>query len=483
MQNNSIPGEETVLGRITAISCRLLPLVIVAGPACAAEGLDGRSLGFVWSVPFIGLLLTMALAPLFLHRTWEHHYGKIAAGWSLLVLLPMVLSLGATVTLEAFLHAMLVEYMPFIILLFTLYTVAGGILVMGNLHGTPGTNVVLLTIGTVLASFVGTTGASMIMIRPLVRANDNRRVNVHVIVFFIFLVSNVGGSLTPLGDPPLFVGFLRGVDFFWTIKALWWPTLLTATILMTMFFAIDAFITWTDRHLPALPDKTPDRDIKIYGKINILLMIGVIGAILLSATWKPGVALHLPGADLPLEGLVRDGLLLVIAGLSLKLTPRQVRAGNEFSWGAILEVGKLFAAIFVCVIPVIAILKAGPNGAMAGLVALVSKADGSANVQAYYFLSGLLSSFLDNAPTYLVFFELAGGNPVEMMTTKADILKAISLGAVFMGANTYIGNAPNLMVATIAKDMGVKMPSFVGYMTWSVTLLLPVLLFVGFFLL
>ena len=460
-------------------------LAVTAGslPVEAAEMLDGRTLGFAWSLPFIGLLLTMALAPLFLHRTWEHHYGKIAAGWALLVLLPMAVMLGSTLTFEAFMHAMLVEYMSFIILLFTLYTVAGGILVTGNLHGTPWTNGTILLIGTVMASFVGTTGASMIMIRPLVRANDNRRINVHVVIFFIFLVSNVGGSLTPLGDPPLFVGFLRGVDFFWTVKALFVPMLITVAILMVLFLIIDGFIYWSEETLPTLPDKTPDRAIRLYGKVNFLLLGGVIGAILLSASWKSGITVHLPGAPLPLEGVVRDALLLIIAGLSLKLTPKQVRAGNEFSWGAILEVGKLFAAIFVCVIPVIAILKAGSNGALAPLVALVSNPDGSANLQMYYFLSGLLSSFLDNAPTYLVFFELAGGNPVEMMTTKAAILKAISLGAVFMGANTYIGNAPNLMVATIARDMGIKMPSFIGYMSWSCALLVPVLLFVGFFLL
>ena len=455
----------------------------VTGPAFAAEGLDGRALSFSWSIPFIGLLLTMALAPLFIHRTWEHHYGKIAAGWSLLVLVPMALMLGFGLTIEAFLHAMLVEYMSFIILLFTLYTVAGGILVTGNLHGTPWVNGIILVIGTVLASFVGTTGASMIMIRPLIRANDNRRLNVHVVIFFIFLVSNVGGSLTPLGDPPLFVGFLRGVDFFWTTKALLVPMLVTAAILLAMFLIIDGFIYWSEETLPTLPDKTPDSRIRIFGKINFLLMAGVIAAILMSATWKSGITIPIPGAPLPLEGVVRDVLLLVIAGLSLKLTPKQVRAGNEFTWGAILEVAKLFAAIFVCVIPVIAILKAGPNGAMAGLVALVSNADGSENIRMYYFLTGILSSFLDNAPTYLVFFELAGGNPVELMTTKAAVLKAISLGAVFMGANTYIGNAPNLMVATIAKDMGVKMPSFVGYMTWSTALLVPVLLFVGFYML
>jgi len=458
-------------------------LLMSGMPALAAEGLDGKALGLAWSIPFAGLLLSMALCPLFLHRTWEHHYGKIAAGWALLTLIPMAMSQGAGLTMEAFLHAMLIEYMPFIILLFTLYTVAGGILVSGNLHGTPLVNASLLTIGAVLASFVGTTGASMIMIRPVVRANDNRRVNVHVIIFFIFLVSNVGGSLTPLGDPPLFVGFLKGVDFFWTLQALWKPTLITFAILMAMFIAIDTFLYWTEETLPTLPDKTPDRAIRIYGQINILLLAGVIAAILMSAWWKPGVTLKLPGAPLPLEGVLRDVILLFIAWLSMKLTPKQVRAGNEFSWGAITEVGKLFAAIFVCVIPVIAILKAGMNGALAPLVSLVTNADGSANVQMYYFMSGLLSSFLDNAPTYLVFFELAGGNAAEMMTTKATILKAISLGAVYMGANTYIGNAPNLMVATIAKDMGIKMPSFIGYMSWSCVLLVPVLFFVGFYLL
>ncbi|HRJ69398.1 MAG TPA: sodium:proton antiporter [Beijerinckiaceae bacterium] len=459
-----------------------LALTIISSPVMAAEGLDGKSFGIGWSLPFAGLLLTMALAPLFLHRTWEHHYGKIAAGWALVVLIPLALTRGFGVTLEAFLHAMLVEYMPFIILLFALYTIAGGILVTGNLRGTPATNTTLLLIGTILASFVGTTGASMIMIRPVCRANDDRRHNVHVIIFFIFLVSNVGGSLTPLGDPPLFVGFLRGVDFFWTTKALFWPTVFVAAVLLAAFYALDTYLHAKDDKLPALKDKTPDRDIKIFGQVNFLLLAGVIAAILISASWKPGVSLKLPGANLPVQGLVRDAVLLALAGLSLTLTPKQVRAGNEFSWGAILEVGKLFAAIFVCVIPVLAMLQAGHQGALKGLVALVSNADGSPNPQMYYFLTGILSSFLDNAPTYLVFFELAGGDPQVLMTQKANILAAISLGAVYMGANTYIGNAPNLMVANIARDMGVKMPSFLGYMVWSFAILMPVLVLVGFVL-
>ncbi|MCA0425606.1 MAG: sodium:proton antiporter [Proteobacteria bacterium] len=456
--------------------------LLAVEPSHAAEALDGRTLGIVWSLPFAGLLLTMATAPLFIPHTWEHHYGKFAAFWSLLVLMPMLLSLGGMITLESFLHAMLVEYLPFIILLFALYTISGGILVTGNLRGTTHTNVILLLIGTVLASFVGTTGASMIMIRPVVRANDNRHYNVHVIIFFILMVSNVGGSLTPLGDPPLFVGFLRGVDFFWTAKALYVPTAITIAILTAMFIVIDTFFQRKEADRPPLKDKTPERGIKLYGLVNVPLLLGVIGAILMSAMWKSGVKISLPGADIPLEGLARDLIMLGLVWLSLTLTPKQVRAGNEFSWGAILEVGKLFAAIFICVIPVIAILKAGPAGVFAPLVALVTTSDGSAHVPMYYFLTGILSSFLDNAPTYLVFFELAGGNPVELMTTKAAILKAISLGAVYMGANTYIGNAPNLMVATIAKGMGIKMPSFVGYMGWTAVIFVPVLLFVGFVL-
>jgi Na+/H+ antiporter NhaD/arsenite permease-like protein len=457
--------------------------ILAASPALAAGGLEGKTLGFSWALPFAGLLLTMALAPLFIHRTWEHHYGKIAAFWALLVLVPLALTRGFGVTLEAFLHAMLVEYMPFIILLFALYTIAGGVLVTGNLRGTPGTNTVLLLIGTVLASFVGTTGASMIMIRPVCRANDDRRHNVHVIIFFIFLVSNVGGSLTPLGDPPLFVGFLRGVDFFWTTKFLFWDTVIVASVLLVVFYAMDTWFHAQDDRLPALKDKTPDRDIKIFGKRNFLLLAGVIVMILISASWKPGVSLKLPGAELPLQGLVRDAALVGLALLSLYLTPKQVRAGNEFGWGAMLEVAKLFAAIFICVIPVLAMLQAGHEGALKGLVALVSNPDGTPNARMYYFLTGILSSFLDNAPTYLVFFELAGGDPKVLMTEKSPILIAISLGAVYMGANTYIGNAPNLMVANIAKDMGVKMPSFLGYMAWSGAILVPVLIFVGFFLL
>lgn len=433
-------------------------------------------MGVAWALPFAGILLSIALGPVLFPHLWEHNYGKFAAFWALLALLPLVLFRGFDSALGALLHTALLEYIPFLILLFALFTIAGGILIMGNLHGTPATNTALLAIGTAMASVVGTTGASIIMIRPLLRANDNRRHNVHVVVFFIFLVSNIGGSLTPLGDPPLFLGFLRGVSFFWTTTHLLPETSFAVAVLLGLFYALDSFFYRKEEGMPALKDPTPDRDIKLYGKVNILLLGGVIGAILMSASWKPGIGFDIHGVHVELQNLVRDAILLALAGLSLKLTPGPVRAGNEFSWGPIKEVAKLFAGIFICIIPVLAMLQAGRDGAFSGLVALVTNPDGSANTVAYFWLTGILSSFLDNAPTYLVFFELAGGDPQALMTTGALTLTAVSAGAVFMGANSYIGNAPNFMVYAIAKDRKVAMPSFFSYMAWSGSILIPLFL-------
>lgn len=448
-------------------------LALIPGAALAAGDIGGATMGVGWALPFAGMLLSIALGPILFHRLWEHHYGKFAAFWALLLLVPLVALRGFDASLGAVLHTALLEYLPFIILLFALFTIAGGILITGNLHGSPATNTIILAIGTVMASIVGTTGASMILIRPLLRANDERRHNVHVVVFFIFLVSNIGGSLTPLGDPPLFLGFLRGVDFFWTTTHLLPETGFAVVVLLVLFYALDSWLYRKDENMPPLKDPTPDRDLKLWGKVNIPLLGGVIAAILLSANWKPGIAFDILGVHVEIQNVARDVILLGLAGLSLWLTPKQVRAGNEFSWGPIVEVAKLFAGIFICIIPVLAMLQAGRDGAFAPLVALVNHPDGSHNTVAYFWLTGLLSSFLDNAPTYLVFFELAGGNARELMTTGALTLAAISAGAVFMGANTYIGNAPNFMVYAIAKDRKVAMPSFFGYMLWSGAILIP----------
>jgi Na+/H+ antiporter NhaD/arsenite permease-like protein len=454
----------------------LLALAAMVYPAAAAEvhGLPGSTMSLLWALPFAGILLSIATGPLLYQHFWEHHYGKMTAVWSALVILPMALSFGTETTMGAVLHTVLLEYMSFIILLFALFTISGGILVAGNIHGTPAMNALLLVIGACLASVVGTTGASMIMIRPMIRANDNRPFNAHVVVFFIFLVSNIGGALTPLGDPPLFVGFLRGVDFFWTTTNLWIETLLVGGLVLTAFVVIDVVLHIREEGMPKIKDPTPDTKVRIRGLANVPLLAGVIAAILMSAVWKPGTAFTLEGVEVELQNLVRDAAIVALALISLYVTKKEYRRANGFNWGPILEVAKLFAGIFICIIPVIAILRAGLDGALAPLVALVTSPDGGPNDFAYFWMTGILSSFLDNAPTYLVFFELAGGDPEVLMTTLGTTLAAISAGAVFMGANTYIGNAPNFMVYAIARQQGVRMPSFFGYMLWSGAVLIPV---------
>ncbi|BCG91590.1 sodium:proton antiporter [Mesorhizobium sp. 131-2-1] len=450
--------------------------------AFAAENheLPGEAMSLWWALPFAGLLLSIATGPLVFHHVWEHHYGKITAGWAALVVVPLAIVFGMPSATEAVLHTLLTEYMSFIILLFALYTISGGVLLAGNIHGTPLVNAGLLLAGALLASVIGTTGASMILIRPILRANDNRPFNAHVVIFFIFLVSNIGGSLTPLGDPPLFVGFLRGVDFFWTTANLWRETLFTGGLVLIVFLGIDIMLHRREGGTPKIKDPTPDKEVRLRGLPNIPLLAGVIGAILLSATWKPGFSISILGIGLELQNLVRDAIILALAGASLAVSRKSHREANGFSWGPIAEVAKLFAGIFIAIVPVIAILRAGPGGALAPLVALVTSPSGQPNDLAYFWLTGALSSFLDNAPTYLVFFELAGGDAKHLMTEAASTLAAISTGAVFMGANTYIGNAPNFMVFAIARHRGVKMPGFFGYMAWSGLVLIPTFLIAGF---
>jgi len=285
--------------------------------------------------------------------------------------------------------------------------------------------------------------------------------------------------VTPLGDPPLFVGFLRGVDFFWTTVHLIHETLFVACLVLSAFFLLDVYLHRKEDGAPKIKDPTPDSRISIYGLPNLLLLAGVIAAILMSASWRPGVSLDIHGVHVEAQNLLRDVIILALAAISLKITRAEVRAGNDFSWGPIVEVAKLFAGIFIAIIPVIAILKAGSEGALAPLVALVTGPDGAPDTLAYFWLTGGLSSFLDNAPTYLVFFELAGGDPQRLMTTMATTLAAISAGAVFMGANTYIGNAPNFMVYAIARQRRVRMPGFFGYMLWSGAVLIPTYIFTG----
>ncbi len=465
-------GCKPTLPLIAALAALLVP------DAASAADLNGAELAFPWALPFFGILLSIALFPLLAHEFWEHHLGKIAAVWAALVIIPLFVLYGSQTTVATLSHAILLEYIPFILLLLALFTVAGGIVLRGNLHGSPAVNTGLLAMGTALASFTGTTGAAMVMIRPLLRANDDRKRNAHTVIFFIFLVANIGGSLTPLGDPPLFLGFLRGVDFFWTTEHLLSETLFLSIVLLALFFIIDTVIYRKDGH--SKPDPTPDDEpLRLSGALNIVLLGVIIGAILLSAAADLGT-FHMLGAEVEIENVLRDLVMIAVTFVSLAVTPERDRRANSFAWDPIKEVAKLFAAIFITIIPVLAMLSAGEDGIFAPIVALVTDEAGNPNNAVYFWLTGMLSALLDNAPTYLVFFELAGGDAQELMNAQAPTLTAISAGAVFMGALTYIGNAPNFMVYSMARRAKVEMPGFFGYMLWSCGILLPLFLVLTF---
>ncbi len=457
-----------------------------AGVGAQTGGL-GASLQLYTLLPFIAVLLSIAVFPLVLPHFWHHHFGKITLLWSLVFGIPFLIAYKG----EAFhliLDTYLLEYLPFLVLIGGLYTVSGGIVIRGTIKGKPLTNTVMLGIGTILASLLGTTGASMVLIRPMLKANKDRTRKVHVVVFFIFLVSNIGGSLTPLGDPPLFLGFLKGVPFFWTLKL--FPEFLVASVvLLTVFFFLDSYL-YKKENLP--PDTEEKKPIGLDGVVNIPLLVGIMAAVLGCGLWKTDSHLTILGVHWALPEIVRSAVIVVLSLLSLKLTRTQERESNGFTWAPITEVAILFAGIFVTMIPALAILRAAEHGALAGVIkALNSEA-------AFFWITGLLSSFLDNAPTYMTFFTSALGklgihnSDVHLILSGVEAnfshlgvspetaqifirdLKAISVGAVFMGANTYIGNAPNFMVKSIAEEGGVKMPSFFGYMAWSVGFLFPV---------
>jgi Na+/H+ antiporter NhaD/arsenite permease-like protein len=431
--------------------------------------LDGASLVWPWALPFLGILLSIAAGPLLLAKVWHAHYGKIVLAWAVLTLVPLAIVHGPAPALATVLQVLLSDYVSFILLLFVLYTVAGGILISGRIRTRPWTNLGILALGTALASFVGTTGASLILVRPLIRANAWRRHNVHVVVFFIFLAGNIGGALTPLGDPPLFVGFLLGVDFLWPAQNLWLQTLIVAVPVLVTFFVVDLWL-FRDETASVEPAAEP---LRIRGLINLLLFAAIIAAILGSSAWKPGIAFHVYKTELQLQNVVRDAVLVVIAVASLVLTRDEHRAANGFTWEPIREVAILFAGIFVAIAPVMAMLQAGPDGAFAFLLQAVTARDGTPHEAAYFWLTGALSAFLDNTPTYVIFFELAGGDARQLMGPLAGTLAAISMGAVYMGALTYIGNAPNLIVRAIAEERGIAMPNFFAYMLLASLVLIP----------
>jgi Na+/H+ antiporter NhaD/arsenite permease-like protein len=429
----------------------------------------------LWScIPFAGMLLSIALFPLLAPNFWHHHFGKVSAFWAAALGLPFLWAFRWAAGYEIA-HIILADYVPFIILLWSLYTVSGGILLRGSLRGTPVVNTAMLIIGTLLASWMGTTGAAMLMIRPFLRANTYRKNRTFMVVFFIFLVANVGGSLTPLGDPPLFLGFLHGVSFFWTFKIM--PhMLLVSTVLLVVYFFLDTYF-YRKEKTQAPPEDGVKQPLKIEGLYNFLLLGGVIGAVLLSGMVEWGEVNTL-GVHRAVQDWVRDGLLIAMGTISLIVTPIRLREDNEFTWFPIIEVAYLFIGIFITMIPCLLILKAGTKGHLAFLINAVKQP------YHYFWITGALSSFLDNAPTYLTFFNTALGSffaglseaqaiPL-LMTEKAHYLQAISAGAVFFGACSYIGNAPNFMVRSIAEEAGTPMPSFFGYiLKYSLVFLIP----------
>jgi Na+/H+ antiporter NhaD/arsenite permease-like protein len=466
---------------------RLVPLTVAGltllpSPADAAQsGIDLGSALPAWSaLPFLGILLSIALFPLLAPRFWHHHYPKVAAAWALALIIPFVAAYGPPAVGEI-LHMAIVDYVPFIILIGTLFTIGGGILVRGTLRGSPPVNAAIMVIGTVLASWIGTTGAAVLLIRPLLRANRERRHVAHTVVFFIFLVANIGGALTPLGDPPLFLGFLHGVPFFWTLS-LWKEMLLVTLLTLAAYVAIDVRHWRREDPVVRAPRPGLREPIRVEGWHNFLFLAGVLAAVIVSGVWHAG-AVSVLGVHQEVENLVRDAFLLLMATGSWLTTARHTREENEYTWGPIREVAILFAGIFATIIPPLLMLRAGERGTLASVIRA-----GHTPAE-FFWVTGGLSSFLDNAPTYLTFLSTALGRLfpglpereaiLRLISERGAYLQAVATGAVFMGANTYIGNAPNFMVKSIAEEAGVEMPSFFGYiLRYTLPCLIPIFLLV-----
>ncbi len=426
----------------------------------------------MWSIiPFVGLLLSIAILPLLpaTEHWWESNQNRlmVSSCFAAVTLTYYMVAYDAAKVTTLLEHAILAEYIPFIVLLFSLYVISGGICLKGDLAAHPSTNTAFLAVGALIASFVGTTGASMLLIRPLLQTNSERKHVRHTVIFFIFLVSNIGGCLLPIGDPPLFLGYLKGVEFLWTLS-LWMEWAVMCAILLVVYYVWDTLAYRKEAPKDIVRDERERTKLSLSGKVNLLWLLGVV---LCVALIKPGE--EFLGFGFKPFPFMREACMLGFVVLSLKSTRKQIRRDNRFDYHAILEVAALFVGIFICMQAPIEILRASG----AALEPLLS------SPMRFYWATGSLSAFLDNAPTYVVFFEtalsmtpegaagtvtLAGGGAIL-----ESLLIAISLGAVFMGAMTYIGNGPNFMVKSIAEQAGVRMPSFFGYMVYSCAILIP----------
>jgi Na+/H+ antiporter NhaD/arsenite permease-like protein len=425
----------------------------------------------LWGLPFVGLLLTIAILPMVAGKHWPRHYPKWAAIWTAAFLLPAIVLHGPGAIIATLVATELHEYLPFILLLFALYVVTGGIHISGSPRPSAALNTGILAAGTLLAGVIGTIGAPLLLIRPLMRINRGRRNQAHLYAFFIPLVANIGGALSPLGNPPLLVGYLAGVPFLWPLKHLWAPTLVLSAGLLVTFFVVDGLMM---RRPQPPPREVVEESAKfgVQGRINFVFLLLVIATVLIDDFWPTAPILHPDGVPWNVAELAGDLLYVVWALLSLAATPTRARELNDFDWEPIVEVAILFAAIFITLIPVIGIIAAGAHGPLAPLVhALMG--DGKPDNLLFYGATGILSGFLDNTPTYLVFFHFAGGNPAVLTTTLAVTLGAISAAASYFGAISYLGNAPNLMVKSMAEAHGVRMPSFFAYTGFAILITGP----------
>jgi Na+/H+ antiporter NhaD/arsenite permease-like protein len=438
-----------------------------------AQLLDGPGLSLAWGAPFLGLLLTIALAQTLWPAGWSRHYGKLTVLWIAAALVPLLIRFGSAggAGLETLL---LLDYLPFVISIAALYIIAGGIHIRSRMSGHPVENAILLALGTIAGGLIGTPGATLLFLPVFLKANRWRKYRSHSLIFLTLLICNIGGAFSPMG-PPLLIGYLRGVSFLWTVQAMVAPTLFVSGLLIAIYMALDSILLYPREDSGARArHKEVHNALGLEGWINLALLAGAIILQIACGLWRSPVSLPLGATALPLPDAVRLLGLVSLAAASLLLTPVRIRAANRFEWGPIAEVIIVFAGIFACILPLLAILEAGRDGAMAGLLHLVTGADGRPINWAYFTATGLLSGFLDNAPTFLLFFDAASGDPVTLMGPQAVTLVAISTGAAFWGGLTYVGNAPNLMVRSIAEQQGIRMPSFLVYMVWAAIVLLPV---------
>lgn len=477
--------EVAVLTKIATLLCTLFYVFFVSPvhvQAAEVTGSTAESAVPVWlCIPFAGLLLCIAVMPLVKGAWWDAHKPHVVILWILATVIPFAILYGAGEMAETVLDCTVNDYVTFIVLLFGLFCVSGNITMEGDFAGSPRVNVGLLALGTFLASCIGTTGASMLMVRPVLKMNTWRKRKAHIMIFFIFMVSNMGGILTPIGDPPLLMGFMRGVPFFWSLHL--FPVLLfNMVVLLFVFYHVDKRMYRKDIAEGRKPDiSKPGTQFRIDGLHNLIFLLMIVIAVILSGV-LPGMnafqdnagnvlGIHIfRDVTLSIPSLIEIVIILAAAGLSFRTTPKDIRTRNHFTWGAIQEVAVLFIGIFITMQPALMLLRqVGPNL-------------GLDQPYQFFWATGALSSFLDNTPTYLVFLTTAGavgftnGISTSLGTVPVHLLSAISCGAVFMGANTYIGNAPNFMVKSISDENGVHMPSFFGYMLWSLGFLIPLFL-------